>query len=93
MMGRGPLAGGAIGSIAISSELFKQQVCYLISNGADDKGNINISIINDEMMDKFMEGNIELSNEYYSKDSSERNLAENILPILKKAGLFTKVRQ
>ena len=93
MMKRGPLAGGVIGALALSDELFKQQVCYLISNGADDQGCINISFINDDMMDKFLKGNGELSNEYYSKDSKERNLAEHVLPILKKAGLFTKVTE
>lgn len=80
---------GAIGAAIAAGKQNKQQVCYVISNGADEKGRINIRLINDSLMDQMIEGQNSLLNEYYSVlDEEERQQATHIVPILEKAGLF-----
>ena len=94
MMERGAFYAGAIGAMVISNELFKQQVCYLISDGADTKKHINISMIDEKMMNNLLGENAEAIEEYYSEtDPSKRLLAAHILPVLKKLGLLTKVEK
>jgi light-regulated signal transduction histidine kinase (bacteriophytochrome) len=39
---------GAIGAALVAGDLAKQQVCYVISNGANKKGRITIQLIDDD---------------------------------------------
>lgn len=80
---------GAIGSAITLGDHYKQQVCYVISASADEKGHIHIRLINDGLMDQMIEGRDDLHIEYYSEqDDDKRILASHIIPILEKAGLF-----
>lgn len=80
---------GAIGAAITAGKNVKQQVCYVISNGADSRGRINIRLIDDELMGQMLEGHNELLEEYLSEqDVRNRLQATHIVPILERAGLF-----
>lgn len=80
---------GAIGAAISAKKYVKQQVCYVISYGADEKGHISIRLIDDALMEQMVEGHDELRDDYYSEtDEKERRMATHIVPILEKAGLF-----
>ena len=82
---------GAIGGALVGSKQIKQRVCYVISSGPDSKGRTDVRMINDELMEQMIAGHDDLYDEYYSeKQKSKRILAKHILPILRKAGLFTQ---
>ena len=83
------MAFGAIGGAIIGSQQIKQRVCYIVSNGSDEKGRTDVRMIDDALMEKMIYGHDDLYEEYYSEEKeSKRNLATRVLPILKKAGLF-----
>lgn len=85
---------GAIGASIAGSSKRKQQVCYVISCGADKYGQINIRLIDDDLMNQMISGHEDLHEEYYSeKDVKKRLLANHIVPILEKAGLFDQAKQ
>lgn len=80
---------GAIGGAIAASKQMKQQVCYVVSNGADKKGRIEVKLIDDELMDQLIANRADLHDEYYAeKKASKRRLATHIIPILEKAGLL-----
>ena len=80
---------GTIGSAVTANQQMKQQVCYVISNGANEKGRIDIRMIDDELMDQMIGKHKNLHDEYYAEENtSKRRLATHIVPILEKAGLF-----
>ena len=84
---------GAIGGAIVGSEQMKQQVCYVISYGANSKGNISIRLIDDGLMDQMVAGHNDLHDEYYAEENdSKRLLATHVIPILEKAGLFGQAR-
>ena len=83
------MAFGAIGGAIIGSQQIKQRVCYIVSNGSDEKGRTDVRMIDDALMEKMIYGHDDLYEEYYSEEKeSKRNLATRVFPILKKAGLF-----
>lgn len=80
-------------AVAVSNQL-SNQVCYLVSKREDGANPCYISMIDDIVMPDLLGTNTELINEYYSEsDPSKRLQAAHILPILKKAGLFKKLKQ
>ena len=80
--------GGIAGTIA-ASQYNKQQVCYLISWGADDKGHINIRLLDDDLIEQMLKEHPDLWLEYRAEqDDSKRILAKRVVPLLEKAGLF-----
>ena len=80
---------GAIGAALVAGDLAKQQVCYVISNGANKKGRITIQLIDDEYMHPIVQDDDQLHFEYWSEaDRSKRIHASHVLPILEKAGLI-----
>ncbi len=80
---------GAIGGALVGSQQIKQRVCYIVSNGSDEKGRTEVRMIDDALMEKMIYGHDDLYEEYYSEEKeSKRNLATRVLPILAKAGLF-----
>lgn len=84
---------GAVGGIISASKQAKQQVCYVISGGADKKGLINIRLIDDALMDQMIIKYNDLRDEYYAEeDTKKRILATHIVPILEKAGLFNQYK-
>ena len=80
---------GLIGLISTGSEQMKQQVCYVISNGAREKGLIEVRLVNDDLIRQMLKGQGPLLAEYYLEDDDNLRIhASRVLPILEKAGLF-----
>ncbi|MBR0046509.1 MAG: hypothetical protein IJP75_06455 [Bacteroidaceae bacterium] len=80
---------GSIGSAWTASEQMKQQVCYVISNGANEKGRIDIRLIDDELMEQLVGKRKDLHDAYFAEENdTKRRLAAHIVPILEKAGLL-----
>ena len=85
---------GALGGAITASQQVKQQVCYVISFGADSEGRIAIRLIDDDLMDQMIINRDDLHHEYYAEDNdSKRMLATHVIPILEKAGLFEQAQQ
>ena len=88
------LVFGVVGEAITSNKQVKQQVCYVISNGANEKGRINIQMINDSLMNQMVQNREDLRKEYYAEENkSKRLLATHIVPILEKAGLFEQPKK
>ena len=81
---------GAIGSAITASEQRKNQVCYIISEGEDMKGRINIQVVDDEILRELIEDKKELRMDYNLRSKKERASVEYITYILEKGGLFTR---
>lgn len=84
---------GTIGRLSVTADYADKIVCYVISSGADKKGNIDTRMIDDEMIDEMMDKNIIKDGKLYLEYLSEgkkvkRMLAPHIIPILEKAGLL-----
>ena len=77
---------------AIKSSYSKpQQVCYLISCGADKKGLINVRLVDETLIDQMLKGRYELLVDFLSEpDENLRIQAKRVVPLLKRAGLFEK---
>jgi hypothetical protein len=85
---------GVVGDAITSNKQVKQQVCYVISNGANEKGRINIQMINDSLMNQMVQNREDLRKEYYTEENkSKRLLATHIVPILEKAGLLEQPKE
>ena len=81
--------GAAIASASDSKRLMKQQVCYIISKGADEKGRIVIRMVNDDLISKMLNDNGELLREYYDEEEEKLRIhASRVMPILQKSGLI-----
>ena len=81
--------GAAIASASDSKRLMKQQVCYIISKGADEKGRIEIRMVNDDLISKMLNDNGELLREYYDEEEEKLRIhASRVMPILQKSGLI-----
>lgn len=80
---------GVIGGAIAAADQMKQQVCYVISWGPEEgKLLIPIRLVDDELVDKMVTDK-DLIREYYSqKNKQNRILANHVMPILEKAGLF-----
>ena len=82
-------AFGAIGAAITANKQMKNQVCYVISSGADEDGKIAIRPIDDHLMNQMIDNRVDLHDEYYAeKDLKKRRLASHVIPILEKSGLF-----
>lgn len=80
---------GAIGGAIAASTNVKKRVCYVISDGANEKGRINIRLVDDKLIEKMLDGRDDLKEQYYSeKKEDKRILATRVIPILEKAGLI-----
>ena len=85
---------GMVGAIVAASDQMAQQVCYVISSGANEKGKIDIRLVDDELMDKIIDNDYELNKQYYSETkTNKRILASHVIPILEKTGIFDYVQQ
>lgn len=85
---------GAVGAMAAANQQIKNQVCYIISSGANSKGRVNIRLVDDNLMEQMIAGanHYELTSDFYSvKDTEMRLLANHVIPILEKAGLLKEV--
>lgn len=84
---------GLLGAAITAGNQSKRQVCYVISNGADEKGHIRIRLIEDGLMDQMIVGHDDLHDEYYTEEDTSRRLqASHVVPILEKAGLFNQAK-
>ena len=87
----GAMAGGIAGGVSTKS---KQQVCYIISEGADHKGLIKIHLLDDNFMNQIVSVREDLHDEYFAeKNASKRIRATHVIPILEKTGLFEQSEQ
>lgn len=90
---------GAIGGALAAASLRprkdnKQQVCYLISQGEDRKGMVNVRILNDALIEQMLEGHSQLLYEYTTApEETERMEASRVVPLLEKAGLFEQWKE
>ena len=85
---------GAIGSALVASNQQHYQVCYLITEGPNENGRIEIERIEDPHMRKFLKDNKELREQYFTeKDKRERRLATHILPLLEEVGIIKNYKQ
>ena len=85
----GGAIGGGIAGGMIASDMLKNQVCYVVSSGADKKGHIILQLMDDEEMHEIVKDRDDLHLLYWNeKDESKRRAASNVLPILEKAGLI-----
>ena len=84
---------GVIGSMITASEQMDQQVCYVISFGANSNGEIGIRLIDDRLVEQMINDarHNDLYDEFYAeRDPEKRLLAKHVIPILEKAGLFSQ---
>lgn len=86
---------GALGAGVSAGSQALQQACYLITTETYNRGpKNNVTRINDEEMKNLLGVTSDLYGEYISEhDPSKRLKPEHIYPILKKAGLFKKIKQ
>ena len=85
---------GAAGAAIAASNQLKNQVCYLITKGTDGKKDFDIKALDDKMVSNFLLKYPDLLDDYYFETNpSKRMEAAHIMPLLKKAGLFTKTNQ
>ena len=84
---------GTVGVAVSANKWMKNQVCYVISSGAEDDGHIAIRPIDDSLMNQMIDNRVDLHEEYYSeKDRKKRMLAIHVIPILEKSGLFEQAK-
>ena len=84
-------AGGFVAGVNVVKKSMKQQVCYIISKGANVKGKIEIRLIDDDLISQMLKDQGPLLRDYYEEeDHALRILAERVLPILEKSGLMKK---
>ena len=81
---------GTIGAISVTNKNRKNQVCYVISDGADEKGKIQIRLVDDELIKQMLDEQApSLMKEYYAEsDDMKRIAAAHVIPILMKSGLI-----
>lgn len=83
-------AFGMIGSYTSAKKQMDLQVCYIISNGPNKNGLINLHLVDDQVIEQ-MVTNEDLRKAYFSeKEKKKRLLAKHIIPILDKAGIFNQ---
>lgn len=83
------IAFGAIGGVMAVKKSMKQQVCYIISKGANAKGKIEVRLLDDDLIMQMLKDQGSLLRDYYEEeDYHQRILAERVLPILEKSGLM-----
>ena len=83
------LAGGIISGVKEAKKGMKQQVCYIISKGANAKGKIEVRLLDDDLIKQMLKDQGPLLKEYFEEEGyPQRILAERVLPILEKSGLM-----
>lgn len=80
---------GAMGGMAAASKSMKQQMCYVISSGADQKGRVDIRMVDESLIKLMLKDHPDVYLDYLQvTDKSKRNLASRVIPLLTKAGLL-----
>lgn len=90
----GALVGGVVVGIAAGAAVHANQMrnvsCYTVSHGSyDNKGHINVRLVNDTQMRIWLINNQKLYDLYMSEKKENKRLrASHIVPILEKAGIL-----
>lgn len=90
----GALVGGVVVGIAAGAAVHANQMrnvsCYTVSHGSyDNKGHINVRLVNDTQMRVWLMNNQKLYDLYMSEKKENKRLrASHIVPILEKAGIL-----
>lgn len=90
----GALVGGVVVGIAAGAAVHANQMrnvsCYTVSHGSyDNKGHINVRLVNDTQMRVWLINNQKLYDLYMSEKKENKRLrASHIVPILEKAGIL-----
>ena len=90
----GALVGGVVVGIAAGAAVHANQMrnvsCYTVSHGSyDNKGHINVRLVNDTQMSIWLMNNQKLYDLYMSEKKENKRLrASHIVPILEKAGIL-----
>lgn len=80
---------GIAGGMIAANENMKQQVCYVISFGANEKGQVDIRLVDDQMIEMMLKGQDQLLRDYYAEEDADlRMLATHVVPILRRSGLM-----
>ena len=80
---------GIAGGMIAANENMKQQVCYVISFGSDEKGRVDIRLVNDQLIELMLKGQRDLLNDYYAEQDGDLRLrANHVIPILRRSGLM-----
>lgn len=81
---------GLAGTMAVATKARKYRVCYVISEGADEKGKIQIRLLDDDLIKQMLDEQApSLLKEFYAEsDDKKRIAAEHVMPILMKSGLI-----
>ena len=93
----GALVGGVVVGIAAGAAVHANQMrnvsCYTVSHGSyDNKGHINVRLVNDTQMRIWLINNQKLYDLYMSEKKENKRLrASHIVPILEKAGILPDV--
>lgn len=93
----GALVGGVVVGIAAGAAVHANQTrnvsCYTVSHGSyDNKGHINVRLVNDTQMRIWLINNQKLYDLYMSEKKENKRLrASHIVPILEKAGILPDV--
>ena len=90
----GALVGGVVVGIAAGAAVHANQMrnvsCYTVSHGSyDNKGHINVRLVNDTQMSIWLMNHQQLYDLYMSEKKENKRLrASHIVPILEKAGIL-----
>uniref|UniRef100_A0AB33J080 GLPGLI family protein n=1 Tax=Prevotella sp. GTC17254 TaxID=3236794 RepID=A0AB33J080_9BACT len=74
---------GGLAMAASSNKLVKQNVCYIVTPGEK-----KVTIINEKVMPDLLKDHPDLLEEYNQIKKKERTYAENIVPLLQRAGVL-----
>lgn len=80
---------GAVGGALVAANSINRRVCYIICGKTDGKGRMEVEMVGDSLMERFLKGRDELREEYYAEpEEAQRILAKHIIPILREAGIL-----
>ena len=91
----GGVAVGVAAGAAVYANQRKNVSCYTVSHGAlDEKGYINVRLVNDTQMSIWLMNHQKLYNLYMSEKKEYKRLrASHIVPILEKAGILPEAER
>ena len=69
---------GIAGGMIAANENMKQQVCYVISFGANEKGQVDIRLVDDQMIEMMLKGQDQLLRDYYAEEDADLRMLATV---------------